>query len=665
MDWFDFREITAEWIAQATDASLAEADALVASAIAAAMRPGATFADVIGRFDRALGDVWARNGETGFMVRVHPDEAVRTAAQASEERAVSWRRGLMLRDDVAAAATSFMASADAATRTGQERRVIDRWARDLRRAGHGLPDDERAEIRTIVQQVVSLEATFERNVDEWSDGIDVTRDDLVGLSEDYIEGLRSGTASGTWRVTLENPDYLPFIEGSPRRHLREALLRKRMSRAVDANRPILEEILGLRRRHAAILGFPSWAHYRIEPKMAGTPGAVEAFQGPLFEAFGVLADVEYAAMSALLGADSYEGDLQPWDVPYYDQRIRRLEHGVDAIEVSAYLTLDAVIDGLLALSGDVFGLRFVEIAEPKAWHPTVRAFDVFDAASATHLGGFYADLHPRPGKFGHAMAMPLRLARSAPDGTRAGGVSAIVANVPAATAAGPARLRHDDVVMLFHEFGHVLHEVLGTNGYYETSMLALEEDFPEAVSQIMENWAWHPDVLTRVTRHADTGESMPRALAERVAASRNVNLGTAYLRDFALVGDFDLRIHGPEPVDLDDTARASARLIGVPWVEGTFWPAAVSHLVGGYDAGYYGYLWSLVYGYDLWSRFAEGGITDPGVGADYRRQILEPGASQDAAVLVEAFLGRPFSNASFLRETGLRTRVVASVPADA
>ena len=226
-------------------------------------------------------------------------------------------------------------------------------------------------------------------------------------------------------------------------------------------------------------------------------------------------------------------------------------------------------------------------------------------------------------------------------------------NVPRATDAGPARLPHEDVATLFHEFGHILHQILGTNAYYGTSMDRIEEDFVEAISQIMENWAWEPAILHRVGRHHETGEPMPLELAERLASTRHVNLGSKYLRWFGGYGDFDLRVHGTGPADLDETKRIADEISGLPSIDGTFWPASFGHTASGYDAGYYGYLWSLVYGDDLWSRFAAEGIDSPVVGADFRREVLEPGSSRDAEELVEAFLGRRSTNVAFLRRTGI------------
>ena len=341
-----------------------------------------------------------------------------------------------------------------------------------------------------------------------------------------------------------------------------------------------------------------------------------------------------------------------WDLDYYDHCVRADDHDVDVNEVAAYLPLEAIFIGLLTLSADVFGLRYEESGAPHAWHPDVRLFAVLDRTSGAELGWFYADLHPRPGKYGDDMAEPLRLPRLGRDGRRESGVAAMVMNLPAPTQSGPARLQHEDMVVLFHEFGHVLHELLGTNAYHGTSMVFVEDDFVETPSQVMENWAWDPETLVRISRHAETGAAMPRALAERVAASRGVNRASRELTYLAGNSAFDQRVHGPSEADLDDAMLASDSLRGLPTVNGTFWPASFTHLVGGYDAGYYGYLWSLVLACDLWSRFAED-VFSPGVGASYREYVLEAGASRDAAHLAASFLGRQSTNDAFFHLLGI------------
>jgi Zn-dependent oligopeptidase len=656
----DYRHVTPETIAATLDDALGAADAAIAEAIAASDDPGATFDAVLGRIDQALADRWnATRGHCEFMVHVHPDEAVRTASQRATERALTWRKALPLREDVGDAVTRYAASADAAGLDGEDRRILDRWLLEVRRAGYGLGADVRADLGATNARIIELETEFERNLADWQDGIDVTEDDLAGLPESYVEGLREGPVAGTRRVSLDYPDYYPFMEGSPRRDLREALARKMASKAVAANRPILEELLALRRGQAAILGYPSWAHYQIEPRMARTPERVAEFHGQLLPPLHALAGKELEAMAARLHADTGDPLVQEWDVRFYDQRIRAEEHDVDPDVVADYLTLDAVLAGMLALTGRVFGLRYVERTETRAWHPEVRLLDVLDDASGALLGWCYLDLHPRPGKYGHAAADLLRVPQVRRDGRRTPGVSVIMANLPRATASGAARLRHDDVVTLFHEFGHVLHQVLGTARHFGTSMYHVEWDFVEAISQIMENWAWEPDIVGGIGSHHLTGEPMPAELVRRLAATRTVNLGLNYLQWFAGYADFDMAVHGPDPVDLDEAMRHADAVRMRPTIEGTFWPAGFGHIAGGYDAGYYGYLWSLVYGDDLWSRFEAEGIESREVGAAFRREILEPCAVRDAEQLVEAFLGRPSSNAAFLRRAGIELEAPA------
>jgi Zn-dependent oligopeptidase len=650
----DYRAIDPVTLTSALERALADAEARLESAIAASDRPGATFGEVVGTIDRALGELWnTTHGPCEAMRHVHPDEAVRSAAQAADARASAWRRALPLRDDLASAVTRYAATAEAERLEGEERRVLDHWLRLVRRTGFGLPDDARAELRAITARIVELETSFSQHLAEWSDGIDVTRDDLVGMPEPYVAGLGPGSGPGTLRISLDYPDLMPFLEASPRRDLREVLIRKRLGRAVEANRPLLEEALALRRRQATVLGYPSWAHYRIEPTMAGSPERVEAFHAELFAGLTALATDERRAMADRLEADTGDRLVQEWDVRYYDRRIVADEHAVDDEAVSDHLALDAVLDGMLELTGRVFGLRYAEAPETRAWHPEVRLLEVRDRTSGSRLGWCYLDLHPRPGKYGHAAADQLRIPLPDGSGARTPGVAMIMMNVPRSTPGLPARISHDDAVTLFHEFGHVLHEVLGTARFAATGMYEVQNDFVEAVSQIMENWAWAPAILERVSAHYRTGAPMPRQLAERVAAARFVNLGTRFLHWFGGYGAFDLRVHGPEPVDLDEAMREADAIQLRPTVEGAFWPAGFDHIMGGYDAGYYGYLWSLVIGDDLWSRFEAEGIDDPGVGAAFRREILEPCATRDADALVESFLGRPSTNEAFLRRTGI------------
>jgi thimet oligopeptidase len=650
---FDYRTLTPSDLGRRVDAAVLAADALVMGAVAAAADPSPRFDDVLGRIDGALANLSDEQGRTAFLVSVHPDSNVRDQAQAARERIEAWVRALPQRDDVAEAVGRYATAADARSLDGEERRLLDRWQRDLRRAGHGLSPEARADVRALTAREVELEGAFLRNIDEWTGGVDATDEDLAGMPEAYVSALRPGSAQRTRRITVDYPELWPFLESSPNRQLREELLRLHYSRAMDTNRPLLEELLATRRRHAAILGYPSWAHYRIEPKMARSPERVEALLASVIPALRERADREYAAMAAMLARDTGDSRLQRWDWYYYREQIRAAASGADPGTMSEYLPLEVVLEGLFDLTREVFGILVRELPDARAWADEVRLFELLDSGDGSRLGWCYADLHPREGKFGHAMVCPLALPRRDDAGEREPAVAALVVNVPRPSGESPACLRHDDVEMLFHEFGHVLHVVTGTGRFHALSMDGVEQDFQEAVSQIMENWAWEPDILCRISRHHRTGERMPAAVAEAFAGTRTTNVGSRYLRWYVGFATFDQLVHGSEGVDLDEAVRRADAVEGLPSVPGTFWPAGFGHIAEAYDAGYYGYLWSRAYGDDMWSRFAVEGITDGAVGRAYRREVLEPGASRDAEVLVESFLGRPFSSRALLERAGL------------
>ena len=457
-----------------------------------------------------------------------------------------------------------------------------------------------------------------------------------------MAGLRPGAVPGTFRVSLDAPELYPFLGQARRRDLRRDLERREFNQAREANEPLLAEALRIRRRIAELLGYPSWAHYAIEVKMADDPGAVRAFYDGIVPPLRAAERGEVARLEEILRADGEEPPLRTWDWRYCDTRLRRRDYAVDPDELR----------GLLAAAGrprraarphrQVFGLVYEPVADAAAWHPDVYRFRVRDAATGAEIGDILMDLHPREGKYGHAAAWALvpGTAPSRRDATSGRSPrSSPTCRAPPPDA--PALLRHEDVVMLFHEFGHVLHCTLTRAELVRFSGGNTEWDFVEAPSQILEHWAWQPDVLARFARHHATGEPIPRGLVERLVASRDLDVALKTLRQCYL-GLVDLLLHGPEEsVDIADVDRAAfAATWGLPYHEGTLYPCQFGHLLGGYDAGYYGYLWSKVYGDDMFGRFEREGVTSTAVGADYRREILEPNGTRDPLELLRAFLGR-------------------------
>ena len=489
----------------------------------------------------------------------------------------------------------------------------------------------------------------------------MTADDLDGLPDDYRDGL-ARAEDGSYRITMAYPDVVPFLEQGRRRDRREQLARLFNNRAADANRALLAEAVALRERVAELFGRASWAHHTMDEKMAHDPETVDAFYRDLVPPLTAKAQAEIDEMAKLLANDTGDATLQQWDWRYYDTELRKSEYGVDPHEVAGYFPLGQVVDGLLDITAEVFGLEYRPLDDEHVWHPDVLSFEILDRATGERIAVARMDLHPREGKYSHAAAFDLVPGRRRPDGTYQTPVSCIVANFTKPTPERPSLLTHEEVVTFFHEFGHVLHQTLTRAETARFSGTNTERDFVEAPSQIMEHWCWRPEVLARFARHHRTGEPIPTELVEQLVAARNLNVGVKTLRQVQF-GVLDMGLHGPrQPADgvtadggrhLDAVVERAERVALLPHHEGTFMPASFGHLLGGYDAGYYGYLWSEVFGDDMFSRFAAAGVTNPDVGLAYRREILERGGSVDANEMLQRFLGRAPSNEAFLEKLGI------------
>ncbi|MEX2423487.1 MAG: M3 family metallopeptidase [Acidimicrobiia bacterium] len=644
---FDYTTVTPEGIRSDVDITISTANVLIDAIVSGDRSWGATILGL-----EEVADLTSKAfGRTAFMGYVHPDEATRNAGKEAEERLSKFGVELSFRRDLYEAVAAFAASAEAAALEAVESRLLEFTMRDFRNAGHELDASSRDRLRELSDRLVELGVAFERNVAEHDDGLVVTRADLEGMPEAYIESLDPGPEPDTLRITLAYPHVIPFFDNSPRRDLRAELSHKFNTRAVDANRPLLEEAVAIRLEIAGLFGVPSWAHKVLEDRMAQDPDQVERFYVDLRAPLTEDGRDDLRQMSELLEADEPGATLMPYDMRYYDTLTRRTEYGVDQNVVAEYFPLDSVLEGLFQITGEVFGLEYVEIEE-QVWHPDVRTFAIHDAADGRLISHFSMDLFPRPNKFSHAAAFPLVPGRRRADGSYQRPYAAIVANFTKPTATGPSLLQHSEVETFFHEFGHILHQTLTTAPYVRFSGTSVERDFVEAPSQIMQHWTWNTEVLSTFARHHETGEAIPVELVDQLVAARQLNVALDKLRQMTY-GMLDQELHGPDPdKDVDAILRRTWEVTLFPFHEGTFYPASFGHLFG-YDAGYYGYLWSEVYGDDMFSRFENEGMLAPEVGTAYRREILEPGGTRSGMEHLQAFLGREPDSTAFLRKLGI------------
>ncbi len=611
-----------------------------------------TFENTLKPLDR-IADILAHAfTEYAFMGYVHPDREVRDAAKDIEEKLDKFGVEMVFRDDLYSAVQVYAETEEAGSLLGEKARFLEFVQRDLRRAGHELDPDTRADVKAKTERLVELGVRFQQNIDEWDDWILADREDLAGLPDSFIDALETDPETGKSKVTIEYPHLIPFQENAKRRDLREQLRFKFNTVAVEENRKILEEAVQLRQEIAEAFGQPTWAHHRLEERMAKSPERVSQFFDELYEPLTELGQGELATVTELLGQDHESDVVRVWDWSYYDTQQRRTDYGVDNFEVAKYFALDQVLEGMFELTSEMFGITYEEINEFDKWHPDVRLFAILDDDRGEELSRFYLDLFPREGKYGHAAEFPLIQSRRLEDGSYQSPICAMVANFTKPTKDAPSLLQHGQVETLFHEFGHVLHQNLGRTELARFSGTNTERDFVEAPSQIMQHWIWRADVLKRFARHYETGEPIPDELVEQLVAARNLNRAMFQLRQLQY-GWWDQELHRGPDRDLDVIHTEGARLSLLPVHEGTFPLASFGHLLGGYDASYYGYMWSEVFGDDMFSRFEEEGVTNPEVGRAYRREVLERGGTLDGDEMLRNFLGREPNNEAFLRKLGI------------
>jgi Zn-dependent oligopeptidase len=647
---YDYTTSAPSTVLAETEAAVREADALLDAAAAGVTNP--SYESVLKPLELAIARIGIGYGRGAFLAQASTDAAVRDVGQEADERLSKWRVALVFREDLYRALAALADSPNGAALEGERRHLLDVWLRDFRRAGHGQPADVRAELERLRARLVEIEVAFGRNLNEYRDFIELPRERLAGLPESVIERLSPGAQPGTLRVSLDYPELNPFLEQAHDRAARQALLEKHWSRAVAENRPLLAEAIALRQQIASLLGYPTWAHYATEVRMSGTPERVHAFYDEIRPAVATATARDLAEMGELLNADGHGVHIGPWDWRYYDHRQRNQRFGVDSDRVSEYLPLERVVEGLFAITSAVFGVRYRRVEQAQAWHPSVELYEIRDAETDELLAHCYLDLFPREGKFGHAAAFSLVLGHRAADGADVRPVNAILANFTPPAAGRPSLLQHSEVETLFHEFGHILHMSLSRTEAARFSGSEVEWDFVEAPSQIMEHWTWNANVLARFARHYRTGEPIPADLVERLVAARQLNAG---IRTAVQVfyGTLDLAIHdGSAAPDFESITRSTYPVTGMVYPEGTFMLAGFGHLLGGYDAGYYGYLWAEAIGDDMFGRFERDGLLSPAVGAAYRHAILEPNGARTADDMLDEFLGRPWTTAAWMRYKG-------------
>ena len=589
-------------------------------------------------YNELLREASASNAYAGLMSEVHPDETIRDAARECEQEVSRFYSDLALdREMYDRLAAIAVDGADAETK-----RFHAHTLRDYRRAGVDRPSEVRARLKQIDEELTKLGQQFSKNISEDVRFVEVKdRARLAGLPADFVAS-HPADGKGITRITTDYPDYNPFMTYADDDELRRELYVKFRSRGDQANEAVLRDILKLRAEKAGLLGFRNWADYITADKMIGSGDRAAEFIERVWKLAQPRAERDYAELARTLG----QKDVADWQKVWLENRVKRERYEVDASIVREYFPYDRVLAGLLEITAEIFDLQYAPVETVEPWHPSVLVFDV--VRRGDRLGRIYLDMHPREGKYKHAAQFPLK------DGVRGAQLpeGVLVCNFPDPRAGGgPALMEHDDVVTMFHEFGHLMHHVLGGHQKWITqSGVATEWDFVEAPSQMFEEWAWSYETLMRFARHHATGEVIPKELVEKMRRADKFGLGTATVQQIFYAA-ISLAFHRADPDTLDqlgEVKRLQAKYTPFAYVAGTKFHASFGHLVG-YSAMYYTYQWSLVIAKDLLTPFEERGLMAREVTFAYRDRVLVPGGSRDAADLVRNFLGREYDFAAYER----------------
>lgn len=616
-------------------AGLERAKALRPKVVAAKAR---TIDGTLRPYNELLVAASATNALAGLMSEVHPEEAIRDAARACEQEVSRFYSDLALDREMYDA----LAAVDVTKADAQTQRFVEHTLRDYRRAGVDQPPEVRERLKQIDEELTRLGQIFSKNISEDVRVVEL-RDAkrLAGLPGDFVDG-HAPDDKGTIRITTDYPDYNPFMTYAEDDEARRDLYIKFRSRGDQQNETVLHDILKLRREKSTLLGYANWADYITADKMIGSGEHAAEFLEKVWKLAAPRAQEDYAELlRQLQKTDAAAKEVADWQKVYLENLVKKQRYEVDASEVRQYFPYPRVLAGLLEITSEIYEITYVPVDKP-AWHSSVLMYDVRRGNGT--IGRIYLDMHPREGKYKHAAQFPLK------DGVR--GVQlpegVLVCNFPEGA---PALMEHDDVVTMFHEFGHLMHHVLGGHQPWITqSGVATEWDFVEAPSQMFEEWAWTHETLARFARHHETGEVIPKELVEKMRRADKFGLGTATVQQIFYAA-ISLAFHRADPDQLDQLAevqRLQKHYTPFRYVPGTKFHTSFGHLVG-YSAMYYTYQWSLVIAKDLLTPFERGGLMATDVTRAYRDKVLVPGGSRDAADLVRDFLGRAYDFQAYER----------------
>jgi len=548
--------------------------------------------------------------------------------------------------------------------TDEQKRLLEFYYIDFVRSGANLNPQQKEELRKINQELSVLSLKFNENLLKETNAVALVidnKDDLTGLPENVIkyasELANEKGYPGKWVFTLQKPSWIPFLQYSPKRELREKLFKAYINRGNNNNefdnKKIISRIVALRVKKANLLGYKTHADFVLERNMAKNPENVYKFLNELWTPAIKRAKMEVDEMQKIIDKEGGNFKLQPWDWWYYAEKVKQEKYSLDEEMLRPYFKMENVLKGAFEVASKLYGIKFIERNDIQVYHPDVKVFEVQEE-NGKHIGIFYADYFPRDGKRSGAWSSSLR-SQSNIKGKFITPIVYNVGNFSKPTADKPALMSIDEVNTLFHELGHALHSLFSNTVYYGSKWVP--RDFVELPSQIMENWALEPEVLKMYAKHYQTGETIPQELINKIENSKLFNQGFETV-EYLAASFLDMDWHTiADTVERDVPAfekKCFDRIGKIPEIESRYQTTNFAHIVGGYSAGYYSYIWAAVLDADAFEAFKEkGNLFDKETAAAFRNYILSKGGTEDPMILYKKFRGREPKVDALLKRRGL------------
>ena len=611
-----------------------------------AVKGSRTIDNTLAPYDEAIRQLNAASYFSALMQQVHPDVAFRDHATAMTTKVSGVQTALSLNRDVYQALSSLdVSKADAATRYYVQRQLLE-----FRLAGVDKDDATRAKLKKLQDQLTEDQSMFDRNISDNPRIVEVNdAAELDGLPQDYIDNHKPG-ADGKIHITTNYPDLFPPLTFAKSDGLRRSLWEAFQSRAYPKNRDVLRDMMQTRYEIATLIGYSSWADYNAADKMIMNGKNIAKFIQDLDETTRPVARREFAMLLAeKQKTDPGAADILGYDFFRISELVRRSKYDFDSQSVRPYLPYNQVKHGIMDTAATLFHISFRQELNVPAWDPSVETWDVIENGKA--IGRIYLDMHPRPGKYSHDQTAPVL------DGIRGRQLpeAILVCNFPAPTATDPGLMDYGDVVTFFHEFGHLMHHILGGQQQWAgISGMSMEADFIEAPSQMLEEWMHSPQVLASFAHHYKTGEPIPADLVARMNRASAFGRANSVAVQVAFAAiSYDIYKDDPQEIDLDALSLDDVRhyTLFIPIAADAHMYASFNHLAG-YSSAYYTYMWDKVIAEDFFRQFDQKNLLAGDAPMRYRRTVLDPGGSMSANDLVKNFLGRPQNMAAFQQWMG-------------